>query len=77
VQVLEAFTGAVLAEHALVAPGETSIVDEHYGSTRPDKPRRAPRAKTTTEKQIVLVRCSSVGDMVARCACGELLVCID
>ena len=53
VQVLEAFTGAVVAEHALVAPGETSIVDEHYGSTRPDKPRRAPRAKTATEKQFL------------------------
>ena len=53
VQVLEAFTGAVLAEHTLVAPGETSIVDEHYGSTRPDKPRRAPRAKTATEKQFL------------------------
>ena len=44
VQVLEPFTGQIVAEHALVAPGETSIVDEHYGSARPDKPRRAPRA---------------------------------
>ena len=53
VQVLEPFTGEVVAEHALVAPGEVSIVDDHYGSTRPDKPRRAPRAKTTTEKQFL------------------------
>jgi len=53
VQVLEAFTGAVLAEHALIAPGETSVMDEHYGSTRPDKPRRAPRAKTAAEKQFL------------------------
>jgi hypothetical protein len=50
VQVLAPFTGEVLAEHPLVAPGETSIRDEHYGSTRPDRPRRAPRAKTATEK---------------------------
>ena len=33
VQVLEPFTGEIVADHALVAPGETSIVDEHYGST--------------------------------------------
>jgi transposase len=50
VAVLAPFTGEVLAEHPLVAPGETSIRDEHYGSTRPDRPRRAPRAKTATEK---------------------------
>jgi hypothetical protein len=50
VQVLAPFTGEALAEHPLVAPGETSICDEHYGSTRPDRPRRAPRAKTATEK---------------------------
>jgi Integrase core domain len=53
VQVLEAFTGEIVTEHALVAPGETSIVDEHYGSSRPDKPRRAPRAKTAQEKQFL------------------------
>src|SRR5580692_3178976 len=41
VQVLEPFTGEIAAEHALVAPGEASIADEHYGSARPDKPRRA------------------------------------
>jgi hypothetical protein len=45
VQVLEPFTGEIVADHALVAPGETSIVDEHYGSSRPDKPRPAPRRK--------------------------------
>jgi transposase len=53
VHVLEPLTGEVIADHTLVAPGETSIVDEHYGSTRPDRPRRAPRAKTATEKQFL------------------------
>jgi hypothetical protein len=53
VRVLEPFTGEVVANHALVAPGETTIVDEHYGSTRPDKPRRAARAKTATEKRFL------------------------
>jgi hypothetical protein len=53
VQVLDSFTGEVVAEHALVAPGETSICDEHYGSSRPDTPRRAPRAKTQVERQFL------------------------
>jgi hypothetical protein len=53
VRVLEPFTGEIVAEHALVAPGETSITDEHYGSARPDKPRRAPRAKTAEEKRFL------------------------
>src|SRR5262249_51208593 len=30
-----------------------SIADEHYGSSRPDKPRRAPRPRTTAEKQFL------------------------
>jgi hypothetical protein len=53
VRVVEPFTDEVVADHALVAPGETSIVDAHYGSSRPDKPRRAPRAKTVTERQFL------------------------
>jgi len=42
--------GEIVAEHALVAPGETSVTDDHYGSVRPDRPNRAPRAKTEPEK---------------------------
>ena len=53
IRILEPFTGEVAAEHALVAPGEVSICDEHYGSARPDKPRRAPRARTAAEKQFL------------------------
>jgi transposase len=53
VQVLESFTGEVVAEHALVAPGETSICDEHYGFSRPDMPRRAPRARTEIERRFL------------------------
>lgn len=40
--------GAVIAEHGLVAPGETSILDDHYGGPRPT-PRRAVRPKTRAE----------------------------
>jgi hypothetical protein len=53
IRILEPFTGEVAAEHQLVPPGETSITDEHYGSVRPDKPRRAPRARTAAEKQFL------------------------
>src|SRR6266540_1789328 len=42
-------TGQVVAEHVLVAPGEASIRDEHYGGPRP-APRRAVRPKTAAEK---------------------------
>ena len=44
-------TGEVVAEHILVAPGEASVRDEHYGGPRPDTPRRAVRPKTVAEKQ--------------------------
>ena len=42
-------TGQVVAEHTLVAPGEASVRDEHYGGPRP-APRRAVRPKTVAEK---------------------------
>jgi transposase len=42
-------TGEVVAEHVLVAPGEASVLDEHYGGPRP-APRRAVRPKTAAEK---------------------------
>ena len=41
--------GEVIAEHLLVGPGETSILDAHYGGPRPT-PRRAVRPKTAAEK---------------------------
>ncbi len=49
-QVIVPLTGEIVAEHTLVAPGETSIVDAHYGGPRPDTPRRAPRPRTATER---------------------------
>lgn len=41
--------GSVIAEHRLVAPGEASVDDDHYGGPRP-APRRAVRPKTAAEK---------------------------
>ena len=49
-RVVEPLTGEVLAEHTLVPPGETSIVDDHYGGPRPETPRRAARPRTHAEK---------------------------
>ena len=43
VKVLDA--DEIVADHALVAPGEASIVDDHYGGARPDQPRRARPAR--------------------------------
>jgi transposase len=43
-------TGEVVAEHTLVAPGEASVRDEHYGGPRP-APRRAVRPKTAAERE--------------------------
>jgi transposase len=40
----------VVADHALVAPGEASVVDDHYGGARPDRPCRAVRPVTDAEK---------------------------
>src|SRR6266540_3898873 len=43
-------SGEVVAEHSLVAPGEASVLDAHYGGPRP-APRRAVRPKTVAEKE--------------------------
>jgi hypothetical protein len=48
-QVLVVFLGEIVATHGLVAPGETSILDEHYGGPRP-MPTRSVRPKTQAEK---------------------------
>jgi transposase len=48
--IVEPATGEIVAEHRLVAPGETSIQDEHYGGSRP-APKRAVRPRTAAEKR--------------------------
>ena len=52
-RVIEPVTGEVHAEHALVAPGETSIEDAHYDRPRPASPRRGARGRTEAEKQFL------------------------
>jgi hypothetical protein len=70
VLVAEPFTGEIVADHALVAPGETSIDDAHYGSTRPDKPRRAPRPCTPTEKEFLALGEVAEAFLVGAAAAG-------
>jgi transposase len=41
--------GAIVADHPVVAPGEASVNDDHYGGPR-GTPTRAVRPKTNTEK---------------------------
>ncbi|MDP3712128.1 MAG: IS21 family transposase [Mycobacteriales bacterium] len=43
-------TGEVLAEHVLVAPGEVSINDDHYGKPRPTSPARKVKGRSAAEK---------------------------
>jgi len=52
-RVIAPLTGELHAEHALVAPGETSIVDAHYDRPRPETPRRAARPKTPAEREFL------------------------
>ena len=43
------FLGEIIATHDRVAPGETSVLDEHSGGPRP-MPTRAVRPRTSSEK---------------------------
>jgi hypothetical protein len=70
IRILEPFTGEVAAEHQLVAPGEVSIRDEHYGSSRPDRPRRAPRARTAAEKQFLALGDAAAAFLAGAAAAG-------
>jgi transposase len=70
IRILEPFTGELAAEHQLVAPGGTSICDEHYGSARPDKPRRAPRPRTTAEKQFLALGDAAAAFLAGAAAAG-------
>jgi hypothetical protein len=70
IMIIEPVTGEVLAEHRLVAPGETSIIDAHYDSSRPDRPNRAPRARTQTEKDFLALGPVAEAFLVGAAAAG-------
>ena len=50
VTILVPGTGEVLAEHPLKAPGEASILDEHYGRPRSSTPARKITPRTQAER---------------------------
>ena len=68
--VVEPGTGAIVAEHELVAPGETSIIDEHYDGPRP-VPSRGPRPKTTVEQQFCALGEDAEAFLVGAAAIGN------
>lgn len=51
VLILDTRTGQVHAEHPLVAPGEASVLDEHYGGAGLEAPVRAIRPRSAAEKE--------------------------
>ena len=50
VTILAPGTGEILAEHPLMAPGEASVLDAHYGRPRPNTPPRKVTARTAAEQ---------------------------
>ena len=67
---LESATGVIVAEHELVAPGGTSILDEHYDGPRP-APSRGPRPKTTVEKLFCDLGADAQAFLVGAAAIGN------
>jgi len=70
ITIVEPVTGEVVAEHRLVPPGETSIVDDHYGSSRPYRPSRAPRPRTQVEKDFLALGPVAEAFLVGAAAAG-------
>jgi transposase len=68
--ILEPATGVIVAEHELVSPGETSILDEHYDGPRP-APSRGPRPKTAAEKQFCALGAEAQEFLVGAAAIGN------
>ncbi|MHB8329898.1 MAG: IS21 family transposase [Acidimicrobiales bacterium] len=61
--------GVEMARHDVVAPGEASICDDHYGGARP-MPRRAPRPRTEAERALVGLGEAGVSFLKAAAAAG-------
>jgi transposase len=64
-------TGEIVAEHAVVAPGEVSLRDEHYGGARPTTPRRAVRPRTVAEKQFCALGSAAEAFITGAAASGN------
>jgi hypothetical protein len=59
-----------VAEHPLIAPGEVSILDDHYGGPR-TPPRRAVRPRTATEKAFLALGPPAEAFLRAAAAAGQ------
>ena len=70
VSILDPATGEVHAQHPLVAPGEASILDVHYGGPRL-APRRSVRPKTAAEKQFCSLGPAAEAFIVGAAAAGH------
>jgi hypothetical protein len=68
--VIEPATGEVVAEHPLVAPGEVSVADEHYGGPRP-VPGRNPRPRTVAEQLFCGLGPAAVEFLIGAAAAGN------
>lgn len=68
--VVEPATGVIVAEHELAAPGETSILDEHYDGPRP-APDRGPRPKTQAEQSFCALGEDAQAFLVGAAAIGN------
>jgi hypothetical protein len=70
VLIVDTHTGEVVADHGAVAPGESSVADEHYGGARP-KPRRAIRPRTPAEKAFCGLGSSAEAFLAGAAASGH------
>jgi transposase len=68
--------GELVAEHLLVAPGEASIHDDHYGGPRP-APRRAVRPKTAAEKAFIALGPAAEAFLTGSAASGNTKLAAD
>lgn len=69
-QVLVDHADARVAEHPLIAPGEVSIIDAHYGGPA-TPPRRAVRPRTATEKAFLALGPVAEAFLRAAAAAGQ------
>jgi hypothetical protein len=63
-------TGMIVAEHELGAPGNASILDDHYGGPRPAT-SRGPRPTTSIEKQCCALGADAEAFLVGAAAIGN------
>jgi len=74
--VADTATGEVVASHAPAAPGEASVLDEHYGGPRP-APRRAVRPKTAAEKSFIALGPAAEAFLTGSAASGNTKLAAD